>query len=115
MATDQAKNASSRLAGIEVRKFENREINFAELQARISKTISFLDTISPQQLEGSENRDIVIFTHETKKEMKGMPYLIQLAHPAFLFHITSAYNILRHNGVEISGEDQLGQFELKQE
>lgn len=108
IASDHAKFASARLAGIEAPKFEDNETNFAELQARISKTIAFLDSITPQQLEGSENRDIVLVMHDTRHEMKGLQYLLNLAQPNFYFHITTAYNILRHNGVEIGKRDFLG-------
>ena len=96
------------LAGIEAPKFDDNETSFAELQARIAKTISFLNTITPQQLEGSESRDIVLVMHDTKQEMKGQQYLLDRVQPNFYFHVTTAYNILRHNGVEIGKRDFLG-------
>ena len=108
IASDNAKFGAARLAGIEAPKFADDETNFAELQARITKTIAFLDTITPQQLEGSENRDIVLVIHDTKQEMKGLQYLLDRVQPNFYFHITTAYNILRHNGVEIGKRDFLG-------
>ena len=108
IASDNAKFGAARLANIEAPKFEDNETNFAELQARISKTIAFLDTITPQQLEGSENRDIVLVMHDTKQEMKGLQYLLDRIQPNFYFHVTTAYNILRHNGVEIGKKDFLG-------
>jgi hypothetical protein len=108
IASDNAKFGAARLAGIEAPKFEDNETNFAELQARITKTIAFLDTITPQQLQGSENRDIVLMMHDTKQEMKGLQYLLERVQPNFYFHITTAYNILRHNGVEIGKRDFLG-------
>ena len=108
IASDNAKFGASRLAGIEAPKFEDNETSFAELQARISKTIAFLDTITPQQLEGSENRDIILVIHDTKQEMKGLQYFLGRVQPNFFFHVTTAYNILRHNGVEIGKRDFLG-------
>ncbi len=108
IASDNAKFGASRLAGIEAPKFEDNETSFAELQARITKTITFLNTITAQQLEGSENRDIVLVIHDTKQEMKGLQYLLDRVQPNFYFHVTTAYNILRHNGVEIGKRDFLG-------
>lgn len=108
VASDHAKNAGARLAGIEAPKFADDETTFAELQVRIHRTITFLDTITPQQLEGSENREIVLLIHDTRHEMKGLQYLLNLAQPNFYFHVTTAYGILRHNGVEIGKRDFLG-------
>jgi len=108
IASDHAKGAAARLAGIEAPKFEDNETSFAELQTRITKTIAFLNTITPQQLEGSEARDIVLLMHDTKIEMKGLRYLLDRVQPNFYFHVTTAYDILRHNGVEIGKRDFLG-------
>jgi hypothetical protein len=108
IASDNAKFGAARLAGVEAPKFEDNETSFAELQTRITKTITFLNTITPQQLEGSEGRDIVLVIHDTKQEMKGLQYLLDRVQPNFYFHVTTAYNILRHNGVEIGKRDFLG-------
>jgi len=108
IASDNAKFGAARLANLEAPKFEDNETNFAELQARIGKTIAFLDTITPPQLEGSENRNIALVIHDTKQEMKGLQYLLDRVQPNFYFHITTAYNILRHNGVDIGKKDFLG-------
>ena len=105
MASDYAKNASARLAGIDLPKVKDDESNFAQLQARISKTISFLDSIMPSQLEGSESRDIVLFIHEKMQHMNGMQYVQYVVQPNFYFHITTAYNIMYHNGLGLSDED----------
>ena len=94
IASDNAKFGAARLAGVEAPKFEDDETNFAELQDRISKTIAFLDTITPQQLEGSENRDIILVIHDTKHEMKGLQYLLDRVQPNFYFHITTAYGVV---------------------
>lgn len=108
IASDQAKGAAARLAGVEIPKFEDNESSFAELHERIAKTIAFLDTIKPEQLEGSENRDIVLTLRDRKLEFKGLQYLLTWVQPNFYFHVTTAYDILRHNGVEIGKRDFMG-------
>lgn len=108
IATDQAKGAAARLAGVEIPKFEDNESNFAELHERIAKTIAFIDTVKPEQLEGSENRDIVLTLRDKKLEFKGLQYLLTWVQPNFYFHVTTAYDILRHHGVEIGKRDFLG-------
>jgi len=108
VAADNAKGGAARLAGIDMPKFEDNETSFAELQTRIAKTIGFLKSITPQQLEGSELRDIRLVIHDTKLELKGLPYLLERVQPNFYFHVTTAYDILRHNGVEIGKTDFLG-------
>ena len=107
IATDQAKGGVARLAGIEIPKFEDNEASFDELQARISKTIEFLDSVDAQQIDGSEDRDIVLQLHEFTREFKGKDYLTYWVLPNFYFHVTTAYSILRHNGVEIGKKDFL--------
>jgi hypothetical protein len=108
IASDQAKGAAARLAGVEIPKFEDNESSFAELHERIAKTIAFLDTIKPEQLEGSENREIVLTLRDNKLEFKGLQYLLTWVQPNFYFHVTTAYDILRHNGVEIGKRDFMG-------
>ncbi len=108
IASDQAKGAAARLAGIEVPKFEDQETTFPQLQERIAQTIAFLKSIRPEQLENSETRDIVLQVGEKKFEFKGQQYLTYWVLPNFYFHVTTAYNILRHNGVEIGKRDFLG-------
>jgi hypothetical protein len=108
IAADQAKGMAARLAGVEIPKFEDNESSFAELQERIAKTMAFLDSVKSEQLEGSENRDIVLTLRDRKLEFKGQQYLLTWAQPNFYFHITTAYDILRHNGVEIGKRDFLG-------
>jgi len=108
IATDMSKGAAARLAGIEVPKYEDNETTFAELQARITKTIAFLDSIQPAQLEGSETRDITIPVRKTDLKFTGQNYLLKWVIPNVYFHVTTAYNILRHNGVELGKQDFLG-------
>jgi len=109
IATDQAKGCAARLAGIEIPKFEDTETSFDELQARIAKTIGFLDGIQAAQIDGSETRTIVLELHGgNKKEFLGKDYLLTWVFPNFYFHVTTAYNILRHNGIDIGKKDYLG-------
>ena len=108
IATDQAKGCAARLAGIDIPSFEDNETTFGELQARIEKTIAFLDSVKAQQINGSETRDIVLQLRERTVEFKGQDYLLKWVMPNFYFHVTTAYNILRHNGVEIGKRDFLG-------
>jgi uncharacterized protein len=107
IATDNAKGAAARLAGVEIPKFEDTEKTFPELQARLDKTIAFLDTLTEAQFEGAEDRDIVLQLRDRKQEFKGATYLLQFANPNVYFHITTAYALLRHGGVEIGKKDYL--------
>ena len=108
IATDQAKGCAARLAGVDIPKFEDKESSFEELQARIARTIAFLDGFDASQIDGSEERDIAFQIHEKKFEFKGQTYLLNWVLPNFYFHVTTAYNILRHNGVEVGKRDFLG-------
>lgn len=107
IATDMSKGAGARLAGIEVPKYEDNETSFAELQARITKTIAFLDSIRPEQLEGAETREITITVRKVDLKFSGQDYLLKWVLPNVYFHVTTAYNILRHNGVELGKSDFL--------
>jgi hypothetical protein len=107
IATDNIKGAAGRLSGAEIPKFEDNEKTFAELQARIDKTVAFLDTLTEAQFEGAAERDIVLQLRDRKLEFKGAPYLLQWAIPNVYFHITTAYALLRHGGVEIGKKDYL--------
>lgn len=108
IATDMSKGAGARLAGIEVPKYEDNETSFAELQARIAKTIAFLDSIKPEQLEGAESREITITIRKADLKFSGQDYLLKWVLPNVYFHVTTAYNILRHNGVALGKQDFLG-------
>jgi hypothetical protein len=98
----------ARLAGVEVPRFEDTEQNFDELRARLAKTIAFVESFSAEQIDGSEDREITLRAGGKDLVFKGMPYLIGYAIPNFYFHLVTAYNILRHNGVEIGKGDYLG-------
>jgi hypothetical protein len=108
IATDTAKGAAARLAGVEIPVYEDVEKTLAELQARIAKTVAYLQTFSPAQIDGSEEREVVIKRRDSETRHSGLQYLLGQAVPNFYFHITTAYAILRHNGVEIGKRDYLG-------
>ena len=108
IATDMSKGAAARLAGLEVPKYEDNETSFADLQARIAKTLAFIDTIKPAQLENAENRAVTIMVRKVDLHFTGQAYLFDWVLPNVYFHVTTAYNILRHNGVELGKPDFLG-------
>lgn len=108
LATDFAKGAGARLAGIDVPKFPDNEASFEELKERIEKIVAFLNTLKPAQIDGSEDRDVTITMGGKPVTMKGQQYLLTSALPHFFFHVTTAYSILRHNGVEVGKRDFLG-------
>jgi uncharacterized protein len=108
IACDFAKGCCARLAGLEVPKYDDNEVTFADFQARIDKTIAYVATISAAQIDGQEDRDINITIAGKPVTFKGLPYLVHFALPNFYFHLTTAYAILRHNGVDIGKGDFLG-------
>ncbi|TAN54488.1 MAG: DUF1993 family protein [Betaproteobacteria bacterium] len=108
IACDNAKGAVARLAGLEVPKHEDSEKTFDELKARIAKTVAFVDSIRPAQVNGSESRDIHLKLGRREVDWKGMQYLLGFALPNFYFHVMAAYAILRHNGVELGKQDYIG-------
>lgn len=107
-ACDTAKGAVARLAGVEVPVHEDTEQTFEELKARIARTITFIETIQPAQVDGSEEREVVLKFRSGEVKFKGMQYLLGQALPNFYFHVTTAYDILRHNGVEVGKRDYIG-------
>jgi hypothetical protein len=108
LTSDFAKNSIARLAGIDPPKFEDNETTMDELLARVRKTIDYLGTVPASALEDSETRDIKIPLRDRTLEMKGLPFLQNWALPNFFFHHVTAYNLLRHNGVDIGKRDYLG-------
>ena len=110
VACDVAKGVAARLAGVEVPRHEDTEQTFPELKARIAKTIAFIETIRPEQIDGSEEKDIVVKLGKQEYRFMGMQYRLNWAYPNFYFHVTTAYNILRHNGVELGKRDFVGDF-----
>lgn len=108
LTSDFAKNSMARLAGIDPPKFEDTETTMDELFVRVKKTIDFIDSVPPASLEGSETRDIKIALRDRTVEFKGLAFLQHWAIPNFFFHHVTAYNLLRHNGVDIGKRDFLG-------
>ena len=108
IATDAARNGSAYLAGVEPLKLDNTEQSFPELIARVKQTIEYVNGFSPAQIDGSEAREVTIKRGDTTLSYKGQPYLLNRVLPNFYFHITTAYDILRHNGVELGKKDYLG-------
>ncbi|MBA5635869.1 DUF1993 domain-containing protein [Duganella sp. LX20W] len=110
IACDFAKGCSARLGGVDVPAFEDNERSFAELKARITKTLAFIDTVPQDQIAGSEQRAITTGSGEKTKHFTGQTYLLHYALPHFFFHATTAYDILRHNGLEIGKKDFIGSY-----
>ena len=108
VACDTAKGAVARLAGMDVPKHEDTEETVAELKARIEKTIAFVETIRPEQVDGSEERNIHLKLGAREIDWRGMQYLLGYALPNFYFHVTTAYDILRHGGVPLAKRDYIG-------
>ena len=111
IATDFAMSVTARLAGVEVPVNDNNEQTFAELQERIGKALSFIESLTPAQFEGSETREIVLRPGTPKeKKLLGHTYLSSYGLPQFFFHVTTAYAILRHNGLEVGKGDFMGAY-----
>ncbi len=108
IACDQAKGAVARLAGLEIPKHEDTEQTLAELKARIAKTLDFIGSVKAARIDGSEAKEIVIKLRTQELKFSGQQYLLGYAYPNFYFHVTTAYNILRHNGVELGKRDFVG-------
>jgi uncharacterized protein len=112
IATDQAKNGSARLAGVEAPKFEDNETSLDQLKARLAKTLAYLKTLDARQIDGAADREITFPLGPNKAQMRGDDYLNHFVLPNFYFHVTTAYAILRHCGVEIGKRDFLGAIPL---
>ncbi len=108
IATDTAKGLAARLAGVDIPVYEDTEKTLGELKARIAKTVAYLQTFRPEQIDGTEDKEIVIKRGDKETRYTGMQFLLGHAVPNVYFHITTAYNILRHNAVEIGKRDYLG-------
>lgn len=108
VACDTAKGALARLAGVEIPRHEDTEKTFDELKARIAKTVAFIETFKPAQIDGTEDKELTIKLGAREVQWKGMQYLLGFALPNFYFHAATAYDILRHNGVELAKRDFIG-------
>ena len=111
VATDFAKGVAHRLAGADVPAMDDGEQTFADLQARIDKVLALMDGLDAAQFEGAATREIVTQAGTPKeKRFTGQSYLVNYGLPHFFFHTTTAYNILRHNGVEVGKRDYIGTY-----
>jgi hypothetical protein len=111
IASDFARGTAARLAGAEPPSYEDNEKTLAELMARIDRTIEFLRTKKAGEIDGSEAREIVRPVRGEPHKFTGVNYLLQYALPNFFFHATTAYAILRHNGIEIGKQDYIGKMD----
>jgi len=114
VATDQAKSAVARLSGQEPPIYEDTEKSIAELKARVAKTISFVKSFKPEQMNGSENKEIVLKIRTFELRFIGTQFLFHFIFPNFYFHATAAYAILRHCGVDVGKGDFLGSLDPAQ-
>ena len=110
IATDMVKGCAARLAGIDVPSYEDNETTFAELQARITKTKEFLQSVSAPQIEGSEDRQITVKFGSRELSFLGQDYLFDFVIPNFHINLNTTYTILRHNGLEIGKKDYTGKY-----
>lgn len=108
VACDTAKGAVARLAGIDIPKHEDVEQTLVQLKQRIAKTIDFILSVTPERFEGSEEREVVLRLGGKDRKFTGLQYLFGHAYPNFYFHVATAYNILRANGVDIGKRDYIG-------
>ncbi len=107
-ASDTAKATIGRLTTIEIPKFPDEEKTFAELRERVANTVAFLETVDRSALEGSESKEVTLSSGQLKVTLDGVDYILKFALPNFYFHLTTAQNILRHNGVPVGKLDYLG-------
>ena len=107
-ATDHARNCTALLAGLEAPKYEDNEKSLAELIARVEKTVAWLGTIKSEQIDGSEGKAVTVKMRDRELSYQGLELLLNRSLPNFYFHATTAYDILRHNGVEIGKRDFMG-------
>jgi hypothetical protein len=110
IATDHAKGAAARLSGRENPKFDDTESTFEELKARIDKTLAFIKSVPSQEIDGSEERNVTITVAGQPRTLKGQGYLLHNALPNFFFHVTTAYDILRNQGVAVGKRDYMGSY-----
>ncbi len=108
IASDIAKRGVAQLAGVEAPKFEDNESSFPELIERLEKTIAYLKSIKPEQVDGTEEKTITLEIRKNTLTFAGMPFLLYFVLPNVYFHVTTSYDILRHCGVEVGKEDFLG-------
>ncbi len=111
IACDTAKGAAARLAGIEVPKHPDTETTIDELKARVAKTLDFIKTVKRERFQGAETREIVLQFPQSTLKFTGLNYVTNFVLPNFFFHVTTAYALLRKNGVDLGKRDFLGQIQ----
>ncbi|CAM2148611.1 DUF1993 domain-containing protein [Pararobbsia alpina] len=109
-ASDTSKLSGQRLSGVAAPRFEDTETSFDELQQRIAKTVAYLETLQPASFQGAEARTVQLNFGDFKPNFSGDNYLLTFALPNFFFHVTTAHDILRHNGLPVGKLDYLGPF-----
>lgn len=109
LVSDMSKGAGARLAGLAIPQYADNESSFAELYARIDNTVAFLQTIAPEQLQGAADKEVTLTIRKVDLKFSGQDYLQKWVMPNVYFHVTTAYNILRHLGVPLGKTDYLGQ------
>lgn len=111
IAADFSRGVSARLAGLDVPSVEDSQLTFADCQALIKQSLDFINSIKPEQIDGQENREIITRPGTPKeRRFNGQAYLLSYGLPQFFFHVTTAYAILRHNGVEVGKKDYMGAY-----
>lgn len=111
IAADFSRGISARLAGVDVPAFDGKESSFADLEALLTQTLAFLDSLNPAQFDASETREIILRPNTPKeKKLSGQAYLAHYGTPQFFFHVTTAYDILRHNGLAVGKRDYMGAY-----
>ena len=108
LATDTARSGAGRLAGVDFPAYEDTETTIGQLLQRIRNSITYLESLRPAQIDGSEDKTVSWQTRSSTRSMEGLPYLMNHLLPNVHFHVTTAYDILRHNGVELGKKDFLG-------
>ena len=111
IAGDFSRGVMARLAGVEIPKFDDKEESIADLQVMLSKTLSFVEGFTPAQIDGNEQREIITRPGTPKeRRFTGQSYLLTYGLPQFFFHVSTAYAILRHSGVELGKGDYMGKY-----
>ncbi len=111
VAADFARGIAARLAGVEVPTYDGSEQTFADLDGLLARTLAFLDSVQPAQFAGSETREVVLRPGTPKeKKLTGDAYLANYGLPQFFFHVTTAYDLLRHNGLPVGKRDFMGAY-----
>lgn len=111
IAADFARGITSRLAGVEVPKYDDNEQTFADLHTLLAKTMAYLDSFTPEQINGQEERQIITRPGTPKERtFNGQDYLLKYGIPQFFFHVSTSYAILRHSGIEVGKRDYMGNY-----